>query len=71
MSGVRGFTFTSLLVLAVEGNLLVVHASPASFTGLGDFVGGRFESAAFGISPDGNVVTGYGYNQYGNQEAFR
>jgi uncharacterized membrane protein len=42
----------------------------ASFQGLGDLVGGRFESNARGISADGSVVVGYGFSDSG-YEGFR
>ena len=41
------------------------------FTGLGFFPDAAATSFALGISADGSVVVGYGYNANGNAEAFR
>ncbi len=46
-------------------------ACAASFTGLGDLPGGRFDSKAYGISGDGSVVVGTGAGASGVSEAFR
>ena len=47
-----------------------VLASAPSFTGLGDFAGGTFQSVASSVSADGSVVVGWGNSATG-QEAFR
>ena len=39
---------------------LSFSANAADFTPLGDLIGGEFNSLAFGISADGNVVVGEG-----------
>ena len=42
------------------------------FTGLGFLLGALFErSVTYGVSADGSVVVGYGYNANSNLEAFR
>ena len=42
------------------------------FTGLGFLPGALFErSVTYGVSADGSVVVGYGYNTNSNLEAFR
>ena len=42
-----------------------------AITGLGDLLGGSFQSEAYGVSADGRWIVGYGYNPSGFREAFR
>ena len=57
-----------LIILGVFMSPLVLQA--ANFTGLGDFPGGSFNSAALEISADGTTVIGRGHSARG-REAFR
>ena len=50
--------------------LLASRATAVSFVSLGDLPGGRFQSAAIGVSGDGHVVVGEGSSPQG-REAFR
>ncbi|VEP12000.1 PEP-CTERM sorting domain-containing protein [Hyella patelloides LEGE 07179] len=45
------------------------EARKAFFKGLGDIPGGNFDSSAFGVSADGNVVAGKGSSENGGWEA--
>lgn len=50
---------------------VALPAQAAFFQGLGDLPGGTFQSAAFGLSADGSVVTGSSVSAVGRLEAFR
>jgi probable HAF family extracellular repeat protein len=53
--------------------VLLDHPSSASpmFTGLGDLLGGSFQSRSLGVSGDGSVVVGRGFSGSNGNEAFR
>jgi probable HAF family extracellular repeat protein len=59
------FISSLILLMVVCGS-----ASAASLMGLGDLPGGAFDSRAYGVSDDGNVVVGTGGSASG-PEAFR
>ena len=68
MSTKSGLVLAATVLAAVLTGLPNAHA--AIFEPLGDLPGGVFASSAAGISADGSVVTGYGFNASG-PEAFR
>lgn len=58
-----------VIYLAV-GLIVIAGASgfaAASFRGLGDLTGGAYKSSAYGVSPEGSVVVGYGNSSLGQQ----
>lgn len=65
-----------LILIGVVSSMTTLRAAAASFTGLGDFPGGRFLSSATDVSADGTVVVGSGTREggrrgMGTSEAFR
>ncbi len=59
----------SLLLGTVTVGLTTTDLKAADFTGLGDLLGGNFNSIAFGISADGSTVVGRATTASG-REAF-
>ena len=71
--GLLGLLTTLALGVAAQSGLWMpslAFGDEAFFAGLDDLPGGTFESRAFGVSSDGNVVVGYGFSDLG-KEAFR